>query len=83
MDHSAEAIANLNGIVIPNEEPPELYAALAQVHATMYHAEQQRIANLIALAAIPIESSVYNEWASEALSQLANANERVVLGLNP
>jgi hypothetical protein len=44
-DHKKEAIESLDGLGYTGDEA---YVGQAQVHATLYLAEQQRIANLIA-----------------------------------
>lgn len=53
-DHKAEAEKNIDAGYVEVADDAELAVSLtlAQVHATLYLAEQQRIANLIAAAAL-------------------------------
>ena len=56
----------------------------AQVHATLALAEQQRIANLIALAQFGDQYFIkvgLQKYADEAFNLLASATEREALGL--
>ena len=48
-DHKTEAVNYLIASKIDARDDDGLKPAIAQVHATLYLAEQQRIANLIAL----------------------------------
>jgi len=70
-DHKAEALAWIRGMDEIIEEEGMTDATLvaspvnAQVHATLYLAEQQRIANLIALAtADDMTDPLTNKWES-------------------
>jgi len=66
-DHKAEALGFISGPsgIDWSEEAPHVELAMAQVHATLALAEQQRIANLIALAtADDIADPLTNNWES-------------------
>lgn len=45
VDHVAEAREYVQAVAIPHDEPGELYAAIAQVHASLAIAEELRAAN--------------------------------------
>lgn len=49
-DHYSEALSFLRATAIDTYGDPDRKVAVAQVHATLALAEQQRVANLIALA---------------------------------
>ena len=53
-DHKAQALKNIDEgyIEVAEDNEVAISLALAQVHATLYLAEQQRIANLIAFVAL-------------------------------
>lgn len=75
-DHKGDAMACLIGADnhVGAEMPEQVgeykadVIATAQVHATLYLAEQQRIANLIALAALP-DSPEFEDERREARDQ--------------
>ena len=68
-DHKNEAIDRLEMVYLGGATDSERAngIATAQVHATLYIAEQQRIANLIALARLESENSSTPTNAIDAL----------------
>ena len=80
IDHAAEAVALLNlAAAAQHQGDPRHLIAAAQVHASLALVEQQRIANLIALAK---ETFAAHE-ASEALGTFATATPGERIGLRP
>ncbi|MBW1639276.1 hypothetical protein G3H63_09355 [Microbacterium resistens] len=61
LDHAAEAVRLIEGGIGPSFDQTRDGIALAQAHATLALVEQQRIANLIALAALPNVNGFENE----------------------
>jgi hypothetical protein len=61
IDHKTEALGFISGPsgIDWSEEAPHVEIAMAQVHATLYAAEQQRAANLIALAQVEQSGPFY------------------------
>lgn len=80
IDHAAEAVGLLNlAATTQHQGDPRHLIAAAQVHASLALVEQQRIANLIALAK---ETFAAHE-ASEALGTFATATPGERIGLRP
>lgn len=80
IDHAAEAVALLNlAVTAQHQGDPRHLIAAAHVHATLALIEQQRIANLVALAK---ETFAAHE-ASEALGTFATAKPGERIGLRP
>ena len=70
IDHDAEAVALLNLATQRQDDPRHLIAA-AHVHATLALVEQQRIANLAALASLAgRDEDVHEEVAAAAYGAL-------------
>ena len=69
-DHYTEASRLINGLEILVGQNEGLDSVLAQAHATLALAEQQRIANLIALAEADSE---YGHIALEKFPEIARA----------
>ena len=86
IDHKTEAesmllySADMNPAVTGERAMHAL--GIAQVHATLYLAEQQRIGNLIAIAGWAEETSVHEEFAEEALDKMTDSAPRKALGLS-
>lgn len=69
IDHAAEAILRVNQALAVAREvgsSPETPILAAQVQATLALAEQQRIANLIALASLADRDATHEELANLA-----------------
>jgi hypothetical protein len=68
-DHNAEAEQAI--VAAYNSLPPSnlVFATLAQVHATLYLAEQQRVANLIALTTLMGETRGSEDELKQFLKQ--------------
>ena len=80
IDHAAEAVALLNlAAAAQHQGDPRHLIAAAQVHASLALVEQQRIANLIALA----KETFAAQEASEALGTFATATPGERIGLRP
>lgn len=81
IDHAAEAQRHINWAHEQQEQEgdmgnvPRDNALLAQAEATLALVEQQRIANLLAMAAMPHLSAVLAEAASRALVVFENEHE--------
>ena len=85
-NHKVEAMNYLIASTIDTHGDDDRKVAIAQVHATLYLAEQQRIGNLIALGSMQTSketwaTSARDEWVDEALSALADREPREGLGL--
>ena len=68
IDHAAEAVALLNlAVTAQHQGDPRHLIAAAHVHATLALIEQQRIANLVALASLAgRDEDVHEEVAAAA-----------------
>lgn len=85
IDHKAEAesiAAAVGGVTW--EEAPHVDVALAQVHATLYLAEQQRLANVIALADREPDASraIWSQTDGHFSSLFLRPEIAALLGLN-
>lgn len=85
IDHAAEAARVLAATTEPGESTYGNAMGYAQVHATLALAEQQRIANLIALYhrdPLHQTGSSASDFAEEAWDHLADSPIRRALGLD-
>ena len=79
IDHAGFARRLLNNSQGERIEQANVFVAAAQVHATLALVEQQRIANLIALAGLPkvdgFENEVYDARTEALLGGLLDVEE--------
>jgi len=81
-DHKTEAVNYLIASKIDARDDDGLKPAIAQVHATLYLAEQQRIANLIAYYALAFSQEANGTVPSQhTLKRLDVASDQIIEGL--